>query len=56
MTEAHLFLLDQLNVRPAFGWQIDPFGASSFTPYMFAEMGYNGYFLVSSTTILIFSF
>eukprot|EP01133_Synstelium_polycarpum_P015071 gene15071-17840_t len=40
MTEGHLWLKETLNVTVHYGWQIDPFGHSSLTPTMFAQMGF----------------
>lgn len=40
ITEGHEYILRQFNVRPTVAWQIDPFGHSSLTPTLFAQMGY----------------
>ncbi|KYQ91114.1 EGF-like domain-containing protein [Tieghemostelium lacteum] len=40
MTEGHLWLQQHFNVTPTSAWQIDPFGYSSSTPYIFSRMGY----------------
>jgi hypothetical protein len=39
MTMGHTWVRETFNVTIKHGWQIDPFGASSFTPLMFARMG-----------------
>eukprot|EP01133_Synstelium_polycarpum_P015255 gene15255-18061_t len=36
----HLWLKDHLNVTVDYGWQIDPFGHSSLTPSMYAQLGF----------------
>eukprot|EP01116_Phalansterium_solitarium_P021418 TRINITY_DN664_c0_g1_i1.p1 TRINITY_DN664_c0_g1~~TRINITY_DN664_c0_g1_i1.p1 ORF type:complete len:981 (-),score=289.32 TRINITY_DN664_c0_g1_i1:155-3097(-) len=41
MTEGHQFLLNTFGVRPRFGWQVDPFGASSVVHEHFALMGFD---------------
>lgn len=38
MTQGHEFLQRVFGVRPKYGWQIDPFGASTFTPKFFAKV------------------
>lgn len=34
------WLRDTFNIKPRVGWQIDPFGHSSVTPFVFSELGY----------------
>jgi alpha-mannosidase II len=34
MTEGHIWLMDNLGVKPTVGWAIDPFGHSSVIPYL----------------------
>lgn len=44
MTIGHLYLQSQFGrktVVPTTGWQIDPFGHTSGTPFLFAKMGFN---------------
>eukprot|EP01132_Coremiostelium_polycephalum_P000662 gene662-821_t len=40
LTLGHKFIWDHFGVRPETGWQIDPFGHSSLTPTIQAQMGY----------------
>jgi hypothetical protein len=42
MATGHQWLWDTLGVRPEYGWQVDPFGASTVTPTLFAWMGFKG--------------
>lgn len=35
------FLKRELDIRPRVGWHIDPFGASVFTPTLYALLGYD---------------
>ncbi|XP_065833853.1 epididymis-specific alpha-mannosidase-like isoform X2 [Oscarella lobularis] len=41
MTYGLDFLHEQLDYRPRIGWHIDPFGASIFTPTLYALLGYD---------------
>ena len=41
--EGHGFLYETFGVRPQFSWQVDPFGASSTTPTLFALAGFNAH-------------
>ena len=34
-------MLEQIGVKPKYGWQIDPFGGSSITPTLFRGLGYD---------------
>ncbi|XP_068831089.1 epididymis-specific alpha-mannosidase-like [Capricornis sumatraensis] len=43
LTEGHGFLYETFGVRPQFSWQVDPFGASSTTPTLFAVAGFNAH-------------
>ncbi|XDB51619.1 hypothetical protein AB1E18_005173 [Capra hircus] len=43
LTEGHGFLYETFGVRPQFSWQVDPFGASSTTPTLFALAGFNAH-------------
>ncbi|XP_034712444.1 epididymis-specific alpha-mannosidase [Etheostoma cragini] len=45
MTEGHGFLYETFGVRPQFSWHVDPFGASSTTPVLFALAGFNGHLI-----------
>eukprot|EP01119_Soliformovum_irregulare_P019887 TRINITY_DN6388_c0_g1_i4.p1 TRINITY_DN6388_c0_g1~~TRINITY_DN6388_c0_g1_i4.p1 ORF type:complete len:1028 (+),score=331.23 TRINITY_DN6388_c0_g1_i4:166-3084(+) len=40
VSAGHEYLLKHFGVRPRIGWQIDPFGHSSLTPTIFAQVGY----------------
>jgi hypothetical protein len=42
MTQGHRFIASTFgpNHLPRVGWQIDPFGSSAFTPYLFSLMGF----------------
>ena len=41
--EGHGFLYETFGVRPQISWQVDPFGASSTTPTLFALAGFNAH-------------
>uniref|UniRef100_G5E5M8 Alpha-mannosidase n=1 Tax=Bos taurus TaxID=9913 RepID=G5E5M8_BOVIN len=43
LTEGHGFLYETFGVRPQISWQVDPFGASSTTPTLFALAGFNAH-------------
>eukprot|EP00771_Trimastix_marina_P004190 gnl/Trimastix_PCT/936.p1 GENE.gnl/Trimastix_PCT/936~~gnl/Trimastix_PCT/936.p1 ORF type:complete len:968 (+),score=289.54 gnl/Trimastix_PCT/936:140-3043(+) len=43
MTLGHEFLLEHLDVKPRVAWHIDPFGASSVSPVLFADMGFDAF-------------
>uniref|UniRef100_A0A4W6CRT5 alpha-mannosidase n=1 Tax=Lates calcarifer TaxID=8187 RepID=A0A4W6CRT5_LATCA len=45
MTEGHGFLYETFGVRPQFSWHVDPFGASSTTPVLFALAGFNAHLI-----------
>lgn len=45
LTLGHDFLMRELGVRPRVAWHIDPFGASSTTPAMFADSGYDAFII-----------
>lgn len=40
VTEGHDYVLRHFGVKPRVAWQVDPFGHSSFTPSLFAQLGY----------------
>ncbi|EGC34354.1 hypothetical protein DICPUDRAFT_98237 [Dictyostelium purpureum] len=40
MTLGHQFLLNEFQVKPEIGWQIDPFGPSTLTATLFSLMGF----------------
>jgi hypothetical protein len=44
MQKGHDFLMKEFQVRPRVAWHIDPFGHSSATPRVFAEMGFDAWF------------
>ncbi|XP_074948017.1 epididymis-specific alpha-mannosidase isoform X4 [Phalacrocorax aristotelis] len=43
LTEGHGFLYETFGIRPQFSWHVDPFGASSTTPTLFALAGFNAH-------------
>ncbi|XP_038045982.1 epididymis-specific alpha-mannosidase-like isoform X2 [Patiria miniata] len=43
MTEGHSFIYETFGKRPHFSWHVDPFGASSATPTLFALMGFDAH-------------
>ena len=43
MTFGHEFLLREFGVKPQIGWHIDPFGASSVTPTLWALTGFKAF-------------
>ncbi|XP_022080688.1 epididymis-specific alpha-mannosidase-like isoform X2 [Acanthaster planci] len=43
MTEGHSFIYETFGKRPRFSWHVDPFGASSATPTLFALMGFDAH-------------
>ncbi|KAM4051442.1 epididymis-specific alpha-mannosidase [Anomaloglossus baeobatrachus] len=43
LTEGHGFLYETFGVRPQFSWHVDPFGASSTSPTIFAMSGFNAH-------------
>ncbi|TSL40971.1 Epididymis-specific alpha-mannosidase [Bagarius yarrelli] len=45
LTEGHGFLYETFGVRPRFSWHIDPFGASSTTPVLFALAGFDAHLI-----------
>lgn len=45
LTEGHGFLYQTFGVRPRFSWHVDPFGASSTTPVLFALAGFDGHLI-----------
>jgi len=44
-TEGHQFIMYNFGVKPQFGWQIDPFGASAVLPTLQAMMGFNAHLI-----------
>ena len=44
MMQGHAFLLKEFGVKPKVAWHIDPFGHSSASPRLFAEMGFDAWF------------
>ena len=44
MRIGHQFLLEELDIVPTTGWQIDPFGHSSANAVLFSEMGFDAVF------------
>ncbi|NXF84810.1 MA2B2 mannosidase, partial [Eubucco bourcierii] len=45
LTEGHGFLYETFGIRPQFSWHVDPFGASSTTPTLFALSGFNAHLI-----------
>ncbi|XP_029942917.1 epididymis-specific alpha-mannosidase isoform X2 [Salarias fasciatus] len=45
MTEGHGFLYQTFGVRPQFSWHVDPFGASTTSPVLFALAGFNAHLI-----------
>ncbi|XP_037539598.1 epididymis-specific alpha-mannosidase [Nematolebias whitei] len=45
LTEGHGFLYETFGARPQFSWHVDPFGASSTTPVLFAMAGFNAHLI-----------
>ena len=45
MTLGHQFILDAFGVRPRYGFQVDPFGASSTFAAFSAKMGFDAHVL-----------
>lgn len=45
MTVGHKYLLDNFNVIPHIGWQVDPFGHSSTQALFTHLMGFDGWFM-----------
>ena len=47
MTLGHRFINDNFgpDARPTIAWHIDPFGHQSATPALFAQMGFNAWFI-----------
>eukprot|EP01134_Creolimax_fragrantissima_P000152 CFRG0152T1 len=45
MTLGHKFLMEEFGVTPRIGWQIDPFGHSNTQAELFAEMGFDAFFM-----------
>jgi hypothetical protein len=43
MTEGALFAAEQLKNRSTVGWHVDPFGHSSSTPTLWADIGFNAF-------------
>jgi len=41
----HKFAKDNFGVKPRVGWQLDPFGHSNTNIRIFAEMGFDGWFM-----------
>jgi hypothetical protein len=46
MTYGHAFLKAELGVVPKIGWHIDPFGHSATQAELFAQMGFEAFFIV----------
>lgn len=45
MTLGHQFLLESLNIIPQIGWHIDPFGHANAQAALFAQMGFNAFYV-----------
>ena len=45
MMLGHQFLLEEFGVKPSIGWSIDPFGHSNTNVRLFAEMGFDAWFI-----------
>lgn len=45
MLYGHKFLWEEFQVRPKVGWHVDPFGHSNTNARLFAEMGFDAYFI-----------
>jgi alpha-mannosidase len=45
MMKGHDFLLKEFGIKPRIGWHIDPFGHSNANQRLFAEMGFDAFFL-----------
>ncbi|XP_062516816.1 lysosomal alpha-mannosidase-like isoform X2 [Corticium candelabrum] len=43
MTEGAMFAMEELKNRSTVGWHIDPFGHSSVTPSLWADIGFNAF-------------
>ena len=39
----HRFLYETFKITPKYSWEIDPFGASSVAPVLYAMMGFNAH-------------
>jgi alpha-mannosidase len=44
MMLGHNFLMKEFGIKPRIAWHLDPFGHSSATPRLFAEMGFDAWF------------
>ena len=45
MMLGHQFLLEEFGIKPRIGWSIDPFGHSNTNVRLFAEMGFDAWFI-----------
>ena len=45
MKAGHDFLKEEFGYKPTIGWHIDPFGHHSAAAALFAQMGFNAFFL-----------
>ena len=45
MMKGHEFVFKEFGVKPRVGWQIDPFGHSNANQRLFAEMGFDAFFI-----------